>query len=139
MASNRLQSRLSSLLRVGIALPLSLGAISFSTWNSPADARPSRHYRHPVPYRVYRPAPVYPSGISVQIGAPIYVNQGFGSYPTVINRPIGYPVIVAPPYYPGTYYYPGTSTQIIQTYTRPSPEIVVDPEYGVRFKNPPGY
>lgn len=135
--------RLSSLLGAGIALPLSVGAICLSAWVFPADAKPSRQYGHPAPHRIYQPAPVYPSGISVQIGSPIYVNPGY-NYPIIINRPINPPVIVGPsyypaPYYPAPYYYPGVSTQIIQTYTRPSPEIVVDPEYGVRFKNPPGY
>jgi hypothetical protein len=56
--------------------------------------------------------------------------------PTIITSP-AYPVYPAYPAYP-YYAYPPIYNSI-QTINRPSPEIIVDPQYGVRFKNPPGY
>jgi hypothetical protein len=77
--------------------------------------------------------------------------------PTVINGPIRNSTLINPrvvdrsyyptpyysdPYYPAPYYpsyYPNLQFFSVESYTRPSPEIIVDPQYGVRFKNPPGY
>ncbi|MGA7936563.1 MAG: hypothetical protein WCA35_23615 [Kovacikia sp.] len=94
------------------------------------------------------------------VGAPIYrrpsanVSNSVLINPTLINSSIRNstlinPTIVNPAYYPAIpnypgipydpFYYPNLQIFSVQSYTRPSPEIVVDPQYGVRFKNPPGY
>ncbi len=81
------------------------------------------------------------------------INRSTLINPTIINSPIRNstiinPTIVNSPSYPPGYgynpgygYHPGYpySIQTIQTINRPAPEIIVDPQYGVRFKNPPGY
>ena len=84
--------------------------------------------------------PVYP-GRSLGINRPVYPGRSLGT-----NRPV-YPghsfprSYRRPSYstYPNYPIYPGIDTFSVQTKVRPSPEIYVDPQYGVRFRQPADY
>ncbi len=76
------------------------------------------------------------------------VNNSVLINPTVINSPIRNSTLVNPtivnspytsvPYYPAPYYpAPYYDIQTVTTVTRPEPEVVIDPQYGVRYKSPP--
>ena len=88
-----------------------------------------------IPGYSYGRFPVYPPGYGRRINRPVLINPTIVN-PTIVTSP-AYPVYPAYPAYP-YYAYPPIYNSI-QTINRPSPEIIVDPQYGVRFKNPPGY
>ena len=138
------------LAQVGVELPLVAQTVVIDGVSVRTSSGFSFSYTDPrlVPsYPSYSNYPIsnYPIG-----GSQFYprYNSGINNStlinPTIVNSP-GYnpgyvnPGYVNPSYQPYPYSpYPYTS-QTIQTINRPSPEIVVDPQYGVRFKNPPGY
>lgn len=77
----------------------------------------------------------------VRSGSYVYVGPNPSRRPTRIE--INNSTLVNPTFINGVPYYPGYSYSpfyreyvTVETYTRPSPRIVVDPQYGVRFQDP---
>ncbi|UBF24066.1 hypothetical protein K9N68_20335 [Kovacikia minuta CCNUW1] len=109
---------------------------------------PRSGYYYPAPSTYVNPQPYRHSGSQRYRRSNPGISNSVLVNPTVINSSIRNstlinPTIVNSSYYPPASYYPAYYPNLniltVQSYTRPSPEVVVDPQYGVRFKNPPGY
>jgi hypothetical protein len=85
--------------------------------------------------------PIYPRGVS---GYPrtVYapgVNRSVLINPTIVNSPIYNSTVINPTIVSPIYGYPYGNTNTVILIDRPTPQIVVDPQYGVRFKEQFGY
>lgn len=110
---------------------------------------PSSIYSNPMlpPIQVVTPhsystyhAPGY---VLVQPGIPHRVVGGVNNSvlvnPTIINSPIRNSTLINPTIIRGPYHSIPYTQYSIRTFTRPSPQVIVDPQYGVRLQMPPGY
>ena len=84
--------------------------------------------------------PVYtqPYGWGQPIVVDRSINQSVLVNPTVINSSIRNSTLLNPTII-GAPQYPYITNYTVRTYTRPEPEVVVDPQYGVRYKRPSEY